>query len=164
MPVLLSSSCCLCFYNFFFSFVSVCHNHRQDASRQIGLDCHSPDWRPIYRAPRRVRDSLGREDKKGFRGLLSDVQRVLVAGRIRSDAQLWATYWQLRTLTESKQHITRHVSRRLLDDPSSQQRSLAACSVTSPSSSSLSNHPVSLATSNRLAIMTTHPEHEIKSA
>jgi hypothetical protein len=37
-------------------------------------------------------------------------------------SQLWATYWQRRTLAESKQHITRHVSRLPLDRQSAQQR------------------------------------------
>lgn len=76
----------------------------------------------------RFRDSLGREDKMGFRGLRRIVH-TLVAGRLRSDSQLWATYWQRRTLAKSKQHVTRHVSRRPLDYASPQQRSMPACSI-----------------------------------
>lgn len=47
-----------------------------------------------------------------------------ISGRWTSarHTQLWATYWQRRTLAESKQHITRHVSRLPLDRQSAQQR------------------------------------------
>lgn len=70
---------------FFHLFLSACHNHLQDAFGDHAFVSALLSGELVYQAHRKVRDSLGREDKKnrgicGFRRMCN----ILVAGRLRS--------------------------------------------------------------------------------